>query len=110
MSCYRPGDVVLSLVHRANSLGYGIAGLEPVLCEGIESVDVSAVVRGHSKYRLCVGRVMQLVDLGEAAATLAEAPAGADGQQEGQDQAAPDAAAPTAAGGGEVPPRRMGRC
>ena len=65
VSCYRPGDLVLTLVHRANTLGYGIAGLEPVLAPGVESIDVSAVVKGHSKYRLTVGRVLKLVDLEE---------------------------------------------
>ena len=25
VSCHRPGDLVLTLVHRANTLGYGIA-------------------------------------------------------------------------------------
>ena len=66
MSCHRPGDLVLTLVHRANSLGYGIAGLEPVLAPGVENLDVSAIVKGHSKYRLTVGRVLKLVDLEEA--------------------------------------------
>ena len=66
VSCHRPGDLVLTLVHRANSLGYGIAGLEPVLAPGVENLDVSAIVKGHSKYRLTVGRVLKLVDLEEA--------------------------------------------
>ena len=81
VSCYRPGDLVLSLVHRANSLGYGIAGLEPVRLSGVESLDVSAVVTGHSKYRLAVGRLLEIVNLGEtktpAPAEAASRPAAA---------------------------------
>ena len=133
VNCHRPGDLVLTLVYRANSLGVGIAGLEPVQADGVENVDVSALVKGHSKYRLAVGRILALVDLDEAhhePRDGADADAGGGGGsgsggdggaatgeepserrwEESKGSAPAAAAAPVAADRvGEVAPKRMAR-
>lgn len=65
VNCYRPADLVLSLVYRASNLkvGVGVAGLAPVNASFVENVDVSSVVQGHTKYRHHVKEVLRLVGL-----------------------------------------------
>ena len=64
VNCYRPTDLVLSLVYRTSSLAVdAVAGLAPVRCDGVENVDVSDVVSAHHRYRFCVGEILQRLDL-----------------------------------------------
>jgi hypothetical protein len=66
VNCYRPGDLVLSIVHRSANLAFGVAGLAEVSCAGVENYDVSGVVGGHHKYRHATSDVLQLIGLEEA--------------------------------------------
>jgi len=73
INCYRPDDLVLSLVHRLTSapLRHGIAGLQPVRLSAapssaVESFDVSRLVSAHHKYRFALGPVLKHIGLVEA--------------------------------------------
>ena len=63
VNCYRPDDLVLSLVHRAANLALGVAGLAEVQCEGVENYDVSDIVHAHHKYRHASGAVLERIEL-----------------------------------------------
>ena len=63
INCYRPDDMILSVIYRANHLKSSCAGMGPVLCNIVENFDVSSVVRAHHKYRRSVGKVLRLVYL-----------------------------------------------
>mmetsp|Transcript_50146 Transcript_50146/g.162081 ORF Transcript_50146/g.162081 Transcript_50146/m.162081 type:complete len:170 (+) Transcript_50146:326-835(+) len=67
VNCYRPDDLVLSLAHRAAQLkAFGVAGLSPVPAgAGVESYNVSRLVRAHHRYRFTVGPVLRHVGLTE---------------------------------------------
>ncbi|ORY65755.1 uncharacterized protein BCR38DRAFT_428274 [Pseudomassariella vexata] len=55
-------DYLLGFLYRASSLQFGVAGLQPIRdVEGVENVDVSDLVDGHTKYRLLIGKVVQRV-------------------------------------------------
>jgi len=66
VNCYRPNDLVLSMVYRAANLALGVAGLSEVKCDGVENYDVSGIVNAHHKYRHNTGAVLELVGLDEA--------------------------------------------
>jgi len=64
VNCYRPRDLVLSIVFRSASLNvHGVAGLSEVQCDGVENYDVSSVVGAHHKYRHSTSDVLQLIGL-----------------------------------------------
>ncbi|KAL1529917.1 hypothetical protein AB1Y20_000845 [Prymnesium parvum] len=63
VNCYRPDDLVLSLVYRASNLKMGVAGLGPVDSPSVENINVSKVVKAHHKYRHHVKDVLRLVCL-----------------------------------------------
>ncbi|KAI0134564.1 hypothetical protein BJ170DRAFT_610328 [Xylariales sp. AK1849] len=55
-------DYLLGFLYRTSSLQYGIAGLQPIEdVEGVENVDVSDFVSGHTKYRFLIGKILQKV-------------------------------------------------
>lgn len=57
-------DYLLAFLYRANSFQYGIAGLQAIQeVQGIENVDVSELVDGHTQYRFLVGSILQKLDL-----------------------------------------------
>ncbi|KAG6366725.1 hypothetical protein INS49_000905 [Diaporthe citri] len=57
-------DYLLAFLYRANSFQYGIAGLQAIPeVQGIENVDVSDLVDGHTQYRFLVGSILQKLDL-----------------------------------------------
>ncbi|KAG8167090.1 hypothetical protein KVR01_002779 [Diaporthe batatas] len=57
-------DYLLAFLYRANSFQYGIAGLQAIReAQGIENVDVSDLVDGHTQYRFLVGAILAKLDL-----------------------------------------------
>lgn len=57
-------DYLLAFLYRANSFQYGIAGLQAIReVQGIENVDVSDLVDGHTQYRFLIGSILQKLDL-----------------------------------------------
>lgn len=57
-------DYLLAFLYRANSFQYGIAGLQAIReVQGIENVDVSDLVDGHTQYRFLVGAILAKLNL-----------------------------------------------
>mmetsp|Transcript_24192 Transcript_24192/g.61898 ORF Transcript_24192/g.61898 Transcript_24192/m.61898 type:complete len:863 (+) Transcript_24192:99-2687(+) len=75
VNCYRPNDLVLSMVHRAANLALGVAGLSEVQATGVENYDVSGIVSAHHKYRHSTGAVLEMIGLDEFVGEEAGRPA-----------------------------------
>lgn len=71
INVFSPKDYLLAFLYRANSLQYGIAGLQAIPdVQGVENVDVGDLVEGHTQYRFLVGtilRELKLEDIDEEA-------------------------------------------
>ncbi|KAI0526415.1 hypothetical protein F5B22DRAFT_585669 [Xylaria bambusicola] len=52
-------DYILAFLYRTSSIQFGVAGLQPMLAvKGIENVDVSDLVEGHTLYRHAAGPIL----------------------------------------------------
>ncbi|KAI1751489.1 DUF726-domain-containing protein [Xylaria castorea] len=59
VNAYSTKDYILAFLYRTNSIQFGVAGLQPVLnVKGIENVDVSDLVEGHTLYRHATGPIL----------------------------------------------------
>lgn len=73
VNVYSSKDYLLAFLYRANSLQYGIAGLQAIPdVQYIENVDVSDLVEGHTQYRFLVGSILQKLDLEDIDAAAVE--------------------------------------
>lgn len=64
VNVYSTKDYLLAFLYRANSLQYGIAGLQAIPdVQFIENIDVSDLVEGHTQYRFLVGAILQKLEL-----------------------------------------------
>lgn len=73
VNVYSTKDYLLAFLYRANSLQYGIAGLQAIPeVPSIENVDVSELVQGHTQYRFLVGSILQKVDLEDIDSAVVE--------------------------------------
>ncbi|KAF3767319.1 DUF726-domain-containing protein [Cryphonectria parasitica EP155] len=73
INVYSSKDYLLAFLYRANSLQYGIAGLQAIPdVGGIENVDVSDLVLGHTQYRFLVGSILQELNLEDIDAAAVE--------------------------------------
>lgn len=64
INVYSKKDYLLAFLYRANNLQYGIAGTQAILdVQGIENVDVSELVDGHTQYRFLIGNILQNLGL-----------------------------------------------
>lgn len=73
VNVYSTNDYLLAFLYRANSLQYGIAGLQAIPdVQDIENVDISGLVEGHTQYRFLVGSVLQKLGLEDIDATALE--------------------------------------
>lgn len=77
INCYRPDDLVLSVVYRACNLETSCAGISAVNCTGVENFDISSLVSAHHMYRHRVTAVLQHVRLEEDRAPMEPAHRGA---------------------------------
>lgn len=59
VNAYSSNDWTLGVAFRANLLSKGLAGIQPVDVPGIENVDVTEVIEGHSSY---LWRTQQILD------------------------------------------------
>jgi pimeloyl-ACP methyl ester carboxylesterase len=56
-------DVLLGFVFRASSAQFNVAGLQAIdEIHGVENVDVSDLVDGHTKYRYMTGKILKQID------------------------------------------------
>lgn len=78
INAYSTNDYLLAFLYRTSSLQYGIAGLQPVYdVPGIENIDVSDLVDGHTQYRFMTSQILEKagledIDLAEVAKQVKE--------------------------------------
>ncbi|KAF3921364.1 hypothetical protein ABW20_dc0106006 [Dactylellina cionopaga] len=66
VSVFSEKDYILGFLYRTSAVQFGVAGLQQVKWpEGVESVDVSADVEGHLRYRFLVGDIVGKIGGGE---------------------------------------------
>ncbi|XP_073304136.1 uncharacterized protein [Primulina huaijiensis] len=63
VNAYSTNDWMLGIVFRANLLTQGLAGIQPVDVPGIENVDVTEVIEGHSSYLWCAQQILEQLEL-----------------------------------------------
>lgn len=62
VNAYSTKDYILAFLYRSSSIQYGVAGLQPVLhVPGVENVDVSDLVEGHTLYRNATGPILDRI-------------------------------------------------
>ncbi|ROV99550.1 hypothetical protein VMCG_06353 [Cytospora schulzeri] len=73
INVYSTNDFLLAFLYRTSSLQYGVAGLQAISdVQGIENVDVSDLVDGHTRYRFLVGSILQKLQLEDIDAEAVE--------------------------------------
>ncbi|XP_058098716.1 uncharacterized protein LOC131243395 isoform X2 [Magnolia sinica] len=63
VNVYSTNDWTLGLAFRANLLTKGLAGIQPVDVPGIENVDVTNLIEGHSSYLWVTEQILQQLEL-----------------------------------------------
>ncbi|PWA56666.1 hypothetical protein CTI12_AA416220 [Artemisia annua] len=63
INAYSTNDWMLGVAFRASLLSEGLAGIQPVDVPGIENVDVTEIIEGHSSYLWCTREILDLLDL-----------------------------------------------
>ncbi|CAN4083378.1 unnamed protein product [Withania somnifera] len=63
VNAYATNDWMLGIAFRASLLTRGLAGLQPVDVPGIENVDVTEVIDGHSSYLWATQKILYLLEL-----------------------------------------------
>ncbi|KAL1648831.1 hypothetical protein SLS58_002011 [Diplodia intermedia] len=62
VNVYSTNDYILAFLYRTSSIQYGVAGLQKVEgVRGVENVDVSDMVSGHTRYRYLAGRILKKI-------------------------------------------------
>eukprot|EP00250_Pteridium_aquilinum_P032949 c4993_g1_i1 orf=148-2340(+) len=63
INAYSTNDWLLAVVYRASLMSQGLAGIQAVNIPGIENVDVTDIISGHSSYLLNVGEILKGLNL-----------------------------------------------
>ncbi|XP_042025194.1 transmembrane and coiled-coil domain-containing protein 4-like isoform X1 [Salvia splendens] len=63
VSVYSTNDWMLGIAFRANLLTQGLAGIQPVNVPGIENVDVTELIEGHSSYLWRTHHILEQLEL-----------------------------------------------
>ncbi|KAI1277665.1 hypothetical protein F5Y07DRAFT_82170 [Xylaria sp. FL0933] len=59
VNAYSARDYILAFLYRTSNIQFGVAGLQPILAvKGIENIDVSDLVEGHTLYRHAAGPIL----------------------------------------------------
>ncbi|KAI0976110.1 hypothetical protein F4678DRAFT_456434 [Xylaria arbuscula] len=59
VNAYSTKDYILGFLYRTSNIQFGVAGLQPILTvKGIENIDVSDLVEGHTLYRHAAGPIL----------------------------------------------------
>lgn len=62
VNAYSTNDYILAFLYRSSSVQLGVAGLHPVLSvKGVENVDVSDLVKGHTLYRHATAPILKRI-------------------------------------------------
>ncbi|KAL1639817.1 hypothetical protein SLS58_007561 [Diplodia intermedia] len=66
VNVYSSNDHILGYLYRTSSIQLGVAGLQQVQgVQGVENVDVSAMVDGHTRYRWLTGTILKKIGMEE---------------------------------------------
>ncbi|KAI3461959.1 hypothetical protein Pfo_018622 [Paulownia fortunei] len=63
VNAYSTNDWMLGIAFRANLLTKGLAGIQPVDVPGIENVDVTDIIEGHSSYLWGTQQILEQLEL-----------------------------------------------
>ncbi|RDX57646.1 Transmembrane and coiled-coil domain-containing protein 4, partial [Mucuna pruriens] len=63
VNAYSSNDWTLGVAFRASLLSEGLAGVQPVDLHGIENVDVTELIEGHSSYLLMTQKILEQLQL-----------------------------------------------
>ncbi|KAK9284903.1 hypothetical protein L1049_024084 [Liquidambar formosana] len=63
MNAYSTDDWTLGVAFRASLLTKGLAGIQPVDVHGIENVDVTELIEGHSSYLWATQQILEQLEL-----------------------------------------------
>ncbi|KAL1810182.1 hypothetical protein ACET3Z_027172 [Daucus carota] len=63
VNAYSTNDWTLGVAFRASILSRGVAGVQPVDVPGIENVDVTEVIEGHSSYLWATQQIIEQLEL-----------------------------------------------
>ena len=58
VNVYSTNDYVLAFLYRTSSVQLGVAGLQNIDVHGVENLDVSELVSGHTMYRYLIGTIL----------------------------------------------------
>lgn len=62
VNVFSTNDYILGFLYRSHSIQYGVAGLQAVEnVKGVENVDVSSFIKGHTNYRFLTGRILKQI-------------------------------------------------
>jgi hypothetical protein len=66
VNVYSTSDYILAFLYRSSSIQYGVAGLQAIAgVKGVENVDLSDLVSGHTSYRFLTGTILQRIGFDE---------------------------------------------
>ncbi|XP_006343378.1 transmembrane and coiled-coil domain-containing protein 4-like isoform X1 [Solanum tuberosum] len=63
VNAYSTNDWMLGVAFRASLLTQGLAGIQPVEIPGVENVDVTEFIKGHSSYLWATQEILELLEL-----------------------------------------------
>ncbi|PON99515.1 Alpha/Beta hydrolase fold containing protein [Trema orientale] len=63
VNAYSTNDWTLGVAFRASLLTQGLAGIQPIDVPGIENVDVTDLIEGHSSYLWATQQILELLEL-----------------------------------------------
>ncbi|XP_021605478.1 transmembrane and coiled-coil domain-containing protein 4 isoform X2 [Manihot esculenta] len=63
VNAYSTNDWILGLAFRASLLTQGLAGIQPIAVPGIENVDVTDIIEGHSSYLWATQQILEQLEL-----------------------------------------------
>ncbi|XP_045804152.1 transmembrane and coiled-coil domain-containing protein 4-like isoform X1 [Trifolium pratense] len=63
INAYSTNDWTLGITFRASLLSHGLSGIQPVDLPGIENVDVTRLIEGHSSYLWMAPKILEQLEL-----------------------------------------------
>ncbi|XP_047337046.1 uncharacterized membrane protein C6F6.13c-like [Impatiens glandulifera] len=63
VNAYSTNDWMLGLAFRASLLTKGLAGIQPIEVPGIENVNVTELIEGHSSYLWATQQILEQLEL-----------------------------------------------
>ncbi|KAJ4964100.1 hypothetical protein NE237_024039 [Protea cynaroides] len=63
INAYSTNDRILGIAFRASLLTRGLAGIQPVNVPGIQNVDVTELIKGHSSYLWAAQQILERLEL-----------------------------------------------